>query len=244
MQVGCAWRLARIYALMPGRQAVFSVGDDLGLEAALDLAELGLDIQAVADMRAAGQDPKLAKELAQKGIPFFPGSTVVSVAGARQVTGVEMTDQNGNNLQRFGCDLLVASAGLSPQIGPLSTAGAQLTFDEHTCFFLPEKMPPRVHAAGRLLGLTDPAAIEASGHVAGLKAVCDVGLDVSLNRAEDELAAYKLALEPFPGYFGVFYRTNRPTKNTLEAGLIETAQKRAKFAAPAELLATTFSKFS
>ena len=33
----------------------------------------------------------------------------------------------------------------------------------------------------------------------------------------DELAAYKLAGEPFPGYFGIFYKVNKPTKNAKEA---------------------------
>ncbi len=61
---------------------------------------------------------------------------------------------------------------------------------------------------------------------------------------EDELAAYRLAMEPFPGYFGVFYRTNRPTKNALEADLIETSRKRAKNASAAELLEKTFNQFS
>lgn len=42
----------------------------------------------------------------------------------------------------------------------------------------------------------------------------------------DELAAYKLAGEPFPGYFGVFYKADRPTKNANEAKLI--ADHRAK----------------
>ena len=61
---------------------------------------------------------------------------------------------------------------------------------------------------------------------------------------EDELAAYRLAMEPFPGYFGVFYRTDRPTKNALEADLIETSRKRAKNASAAELLEKTFNQFS
>ena len=39
MQVGCAHRLARTYGLVPGTEAVFSVGHDLGLEAAVDLAD-------------------------------------------------------------------------------------------------------------------------------------------------------------------------------------------------------------
>jgi len=42
----------------------------------------------------------------------------------------------------------------------------------------------------------------------------------------DEMAAYKLAGEPFPGYFGIFYRATRPTKNANEAKLI--ADHRAK----------------
>jgi 2-oxoglutarate ferredoxin oxidoreductase subunit beta len=42
----------------------------------------------------------------------------------------------------------------------------------------------------------------------------------------DELAAYKLAGEPFPGYFGIFYQAQRPTKNANEAKLI--ADHRAK----------------
>jgi 2-oxoglutarate ferredoxin oxidoreductase subunit beta len=42
----------------------------------------------------------------------------------------------------------------------------------------------------------------------------------------DENAAYKLANTPFPGYFGIFYNVNRPTKNASEAKII--ADHRAK----------------
>jgi len=42
----------------------------------------------------------------------------------------------------------------------------------------------------------------------------------------DEIAAYKLADEPFPGYFGLLYKVNRPTKNANEAKII--ADYRAK----------------
>ena len=43
----------------------------------------------------------------------------------------------------------------------------------------------------------------------------------------DENAAYKLAAEPFPGYFGIFYQANRPTKNALETKINNEA--RSKF---------------
>ncbi len=60
----------------------------------------------------------------------------------------------------------------------------------------------------------------------------------------DEVAAYKLAMADFPGYFGVFYHVQRPTKNTLENRIIADAKSRAGNASPADLLKKTFERFS
>jgi 2-oxoglutarate ferredoxin oxidoreductase subunit beta len=60
----------------------------------------------------------------------------------------------------------------------------------------------------------------------------------------DEVAAYKLAMEIFPGYFGLFYKVQRSTKNALEAGLINAAKAKIKNASPAELLTSTFERFA
>jgi 2-oxoglutarate/2-oxoacid ferredoxin oxidoreductase subunit beta len=58
----------------------------------------------------------------------------------------------------------------------------------------------------------------------------------------DEQAAYKLASDPFPGYFGVFYKGNRPTKNTLEAGINATYQAKFKGKKDWEILHESFCK--
>ncbi|MDB6019598.1 MAG: korB [Pedosphaera sp.] len=42
----------------------------------------------------------------------------------------------------------------------------------------------------------------------------------------DEIAAYKLAGEPFPGHFGIFYKNNRPTKNANEQKIIAAAREK------------------
>ena len=60
----------------------------------------------------------------------------------------------------------------------------------------------------------------------------------------DEVAAYKLAMADFPGYFGVFYQVQRPTKNALEAKLIADAKAKSENAAPVELLQKTFARLS
>jgi 2-oxoglutarate ferredoxin oxidoreductase subunit beta len=58
----------------------------------------------------------------------------------------------------------------------------------------------------------------------------------------DEVAAFRLASEPWPGVFGVFYESNRPTKNRLEAGLISKARKKTKSASDLEVLQATFRR--
>ena len=189
MQAACALRLARQYGLLPGSRAVFSVGDDLGLEAAVDLAGEGLSVLAVADARKSGHDPALVTALKSQNIPFLPGWAASKAEGGKTVSGALIGNLYASQTKRFSCDLLVASAGLSPVSGLLSTALAKFAFDEHTHFFLPTELPPRVHCCGRLLGFNDPASIEASAVVAGLKAANESGVEAAVAQAEEELAA-------------------------------------------------------
>ena len=194
MQVGCAHRLARTYGLLPGENAVFSVGHDLGIEAALDLSSLGLNISHVADIREDGQDPALMAGLAANNIAFLPGWVVNSAHGDTRVNRVTLSTVQGAHQRDVDCDLLVASAGMTPVTGPLSLAQAELAFDSHTGFFLPTKLPEKLHAAGRLLGLNDSLSIEASGHLAGLMAAADCDADV-----ESDLKSAREHLNDLPG---------------------------------------------
>jgi len=58
----------------------------------------------------------------------------------------------------------------------------------------------------------------------------------------DELAAYRLAGEPFPGLFGVFYESDRPTKNALEARWIQATREKTGGATALETLQKTFDR--
>jgi sarcosine oxidase subunit alpha len=189
MQVGCTHRLARTYGLLPGKRAVFSIGDDLGLEAAMDLFDLGLPVLCVADARSEGQTPGLLEGLEERGIPFMRGWTVLKAHGSRALKKVTLSTVDGLKDRDFKCDLLVASAGLTPSAGPLFLAQARMSYDHFTGFFLPDDLPRKVHAAGRLLGLQDPLSIEASGWLAGLSAAADCGALVKngVKEATEEL---------------------------------------------------------
>lgn len=175
MQAGCAQRLARTWGLLPGKKAVFSVGHDLGLETALDLFDLGVEIACIADHRMDGQSPALLSKLAGRKIPLLKGWVAARAHGRKGVTGVTLTTHNGIRRREYPCDLLVASAGLTPVSGPLSLAGAKLAYDGATGFFLPVSFPEKMHAAGRLLGLSEGKSLEMSGRIAGLRAAMDCG---------------------------------------------------------------------
>lgn len=195
MQVGCAHRLARTWGLLPGRRAVFAIGHDLGLEAAIDLADLGLEIACVADIREDGQDPELMLALAERRVPLLKGWVAAKAHGGRRVKKVTLKTIEGTVKRCFDCDLLVASAGLTPVTGPLTLAQAKLRYDARTGYFLPAALPAKMHAAGSLTGLIHPLAIEASGRLAGLRAAADCGAE---NREALAAAARRAAELPGP----------------------------------------------
>jgi sarcosine oxidase subunit alpha len=189
MQPACAQRLARTWGLLPGKEAVFSVGHDLGLESAVDLFDLGLKVSAVADTREDGQDPDLLEALARRSIPLLKGWVARKAHGANQVKGVTLTSTNGRFRRRLACDLLAAAAGLTPLTGPLTLAQAKLAFDPHTGYFLPRCLPKGLHVAGRLLGLEAWSSVTASGRLAGLRAAAHIGVDctAAIREGEDQL---------------------------------------------------------
>ncbi len=58
----------------------------------------------------------------------------------------------------------------------------------------------------------------------------------------DEVAAYKLAGEAFPGKFGIFYKVNRPTKNENEKKIIDAAREKVKDLKDWQILQKNFDR--
>lgn len=194
MQAGTALRMANTYGMLPGKKAVFSIGHDLGLEAAVALFDLGLSIPILADIREDGQDPALLKAVADRKITLLKGWVATQAHGRKQVKKVTLKSVDGTVEKDFDCDVLVASAGFTPLTGPLVVNQAKLKYDAHTNFFLPTDLPKKMHAAGRMLGYEDGVAIEASGRLAGLQAAFDCE-----NCSISEIGEAKKAMEDLPG---------------------------------------------
>lgn len=178
MQVACAHRLARTYGLLPGEKAVFSVGHDLGLEAAIDLHDLGLPIECISDIRQEGQKPELIEAIQSRNIPFLKGWVATVAHGKKAVEKVSLATVNGKETKDFECDLVVASAGLTPVTGPMTLANSKMSYDSHTGYFLATELPEKMFQAGSITGLNNPDAIETSGRMAGLQAAMACGLEL------------------------------------------------------------------
>ena len=77
-----ARRLAALYGVQPGTRAVVATTSDRGVEAALALRDIGVEVLAVADLR---ETPSAASErLRGDGIETLQGWTVVAAKGRRE----------------------------------------------------------------------------------------------------------------------------------------------------------------
>ena len=193
MLSGGARRLVSLYALRPGNRAVIATTADRGLEAALELLEAGVEVVAVADLRADATGGA-AEQLASRGVPLWRGVTVVEACGRRAVTGAVLAavDATGRPLpgseRRLRCDLLVVSGGVTPAASLLLQAGARSDYDPSLGTLRVEQVPDGLYGAGEVAGLGGEEGIELSGALAGADAAHAAGFgdEGSRDRAEEE----------------------------------------------------------
>jgi sarcosine oxidase subunit alpha len=187
-----ARRLVALYGVRPGNRAVVAAVDERGLEAALALRDAGVQIAAVADLRA-GEGSTGARARAVGGADVLAGATVVRALGRRGVTGAELVQLDAGGTPRGGgrvvdCDLLVVAGGWAPATSLLTQAGATTAYLRERAHIGPQDLPDGVLAAGEVAGDGEVEAAGASGTLAGLEAAHALGLGDghSRGRADDE----------------------------------------------------------
>jgi sarcosine oxidase subunit alpha len=161
------------YGVKPGKRAVIVTANDSGYHAAMALAEAGVEIAAIADLRPAPSGDWLA--IARSAaLPIQTGMTVSGTTGKMRIDGVSLAsvaaDGSVGRTTDIACDLLLMAGGWTPTVHLFSQALGKLRFDEALQAYVPGECAQRMRAAGGANGAYGLEEALASGYQAGAKA--------------------------------------------------------------------------
>ena len=160
MLCSAAQRLLRLYGVRPGDRAVVATANEHGYGAALDLAEAGVTIEAVCDLRPAPPGGELRHAVGDRGIRVHDGHTVWQAAGRGHVEGVVLAPVTGEGecgapAASVACDLVCLGAGYTPNAALLHHAGARFRYDDRVAMHVLEAVRGGVEAVGSVAGCHD-----------------------------------------------------------------------------------------
>jgi sarcosine oxidase, subunit alpha len=156
MFADAAQRLMRLYAVRPGTRAVIATANQFGYDAALDLLDAGVAVEAIVDLRSKVDDGASAAART-RGLRIIPGSTLVEAKGRHHVEAVAAApiidrDRRGE-AEWIECDLVLMSAGYSPAINLACHTGAKVIYDPAIAMHRATDLPQGVSLAGAVGGV-------------------------------------------------------------------------------------------
>jgi sarcosine oxidase, subunit alpha len=176
MLAGAARTWLNRYGVLPGTRAVLVTACDAAYRAALELADAGVTIAAIADVRADAQESTAASRARAAGIAVLAGVTVLGTSGRHRVSSIELARLEGGSVaasETQPCDLVLISGGFTPSVHLHSQSRGKLVWDEALAAFLPGEAAERSRSAGACRGIFALDAALADGSAAGLAAAAD-----------------------------------------------------------------------
>ena len=177
MLAGAARSYLNRYGVKVGERPVVVTSHDSAWLAAFDLAEAGVKVAAIVDVR-----PAVAVHLKQRaallGIEALTGWTVTGTAGRLRVASVRVNPVDGSVVgpaRTIACDALLMSGGWTPSVHLFSHAKGKLDWHEDGGMFLPGEPAEACRCAGAGNGRFGLAAALAEGAAAGAAAAVDAG---------------------------------------------------------------------
>ncbi|MBP1299803.1 2Fe-2S iron-sulfur cluster-binding protein [Bradyrhizobium elkanii] len=200
-----AQRLIRLYGIKPGQRAVVFTAGPQGYGVALDLTEIGVEVGAVVDMQAGGDQGDLAKVVRDQGTLIMEGHAVQEargLSGNRHLRSVRAAPIAASASRKDGrwldCDLLCLSVGEMPAYHLALQSGGRLVWDAERRGFLVSGLPARMTAAGAVLRQSELEIALAQGRAAGLRAAAVHAAEKKADRFAHETAGAKLQPHTLP----------------------------------------------
>ena len=201
MLAGAVSTYVRRYGVAPGKKLVLSTNNDFAYRVALDWADAGLQVVAVADAR---HNPRgaLVEEARAKGIRILTSSAVIEARGTKRVSGARVAaiDTKAHKVASPGewldCDLVATSGGYSPVVHLASHLGGRPVWREDILAFVPGDAPQKRVCVGGVNGVFSLADALADGFEGGARAAAEAGFKIvegtvpkTLHRAEEPMVA-------------------------------------------------------
>ena len=157
-------------AVRVGQEAVVYTACDSAYADAFALADAGVAIAAIVDVRSAVSSD-LAAEATHRGLRVIPGGAVVAARGEGAVSAAELSDG-----ELIACDTILVAGGWNPAAHLWSQLRGTITFAEHAAAFLPTGTLPHVNIVGAANGLLTTGACLTDGRRGAMEALRALGI--------------------------------------------------------------------
>ncbi|MFE2068632.1 2Fe-2S iron-sulfur cluster-binding protein [Streptomyces sp. NPDC059467] len=177
MLAGSARTYLNRFGVLPGSRAVVFTTNDSAYPAALELADAGVRIAAVVDVREEVPE-HWRTACAERGIGIRAGHVVTGTSGIEHVTRAHVAPFGQGNLgerQGVDCDLLLVSGGWNPAVALFSQALGTLRYDAGIGAFVPADAPGNVRTAGAASGTFTLSGCLTDGVDAARQALSAIG---------------------------------------------------------------------
>jgi sarcosine oxidase, subunit alpha len=198
MLAGAARTYLNRYGVKVGSKPVFFTSHDAAYEAAFDLAEAGVAVASIIDVRT-DISPHLVKRAGELGIEILAGHVVARTSGRRRVTSALVVPVGASAPKRkIKCDTLLMSGGWTPSVHLFSQSRGGLGWRPDIGAYVPKTYAQDAVCTGACNGdflLSDALsrgavagekAAKAAGFSPGRKLVFEVVNDVYVSGSAPE----------------------------------------------------------
>ncbi|KXF51131.1 ferredoxin [Rhodococcus sp. SC4] len=168
------------YGVKVGEQAVVFTTNDSAYEAAIDLHDAGVRINAIVEARDEAP-ARWQRECDARGITIRTASVVSGTRGNGRISHAVVshrTDTDHRFRVPLACDVLLVSGGWNPAVHLFSQARGKLRYDETLGAFVPGEDLDGVSVAGSANGVLDLDGCLRDGQTAGQSIMRDLGFTV------------------------------------------------------------------
>ncbi|WP_150524493.1 sarcosine oxidase subunit alpha family protein [Roseibium sediminis] len=175
------------YGVKVGDNVLVATACDTAWQAAFDLADRGVDIAAIADMREKPSEALLSVAHA-RGIRVETGCVITGTQGRKRVSGALLGRVTSGGVTSAGevtCDALLMSGGWTPTVSLYSQSRGKVVWDDTLGTFVPGAPVQNERSAGACAGVYGLSATLEAGYNAGEQAAkAATGKTAKLARAE------------------------------------------------------------